>query len=77
METKKVNRCDKDGFCEAQCLEDQKTCLFFAPAKTLFPGQCVHLMFKGNCLSPDALTAKWKELKEKKEMATDGGTGSP
>lgn len=59
----KHNHCNKDGFCGAERLEDQKECRFFSPAQTLFPGQCVYLMFKGNCQSPDALTAKWKAMK--------------
>ena len=61
----KKNLCNKDGFCGAQCLEDQKECRFFVRAQSLFPGQCVFLMFKGNCQNPEALVAKWEELKKR------------
>lgn len=64
-EKTKNNLCDKDGFCGALCEEDQRGCRFFAAAKTLFPGQCVHRQPpQGNCMSPEALVTKWKELRE-------------
>lgn len=65
----KKNLCNKDGFCDAECLEDQKECRFFSPAQTLFPGQCVFLMFKGNCQNPEALVAKWEEIRAQEEIA--------
>lgn len=62
-EKSKHNYCNKDGVCEVQCLEDQKACEFYVCAKTLFPGNCIYLMFRGNCQSPEALLAKWKAMK--------------
>lgn len=63
----KINMCDKDGFCCAERAEDQEACRYFRAAKTLFPGQCVHRQPpQGNCLSPEALTAKWRELRDEK-----------
>lgn len=65
MTENKINRCNENGMCEAQCLEEQEGCGYFKPAQTLFPGMCVHLQKLGDhCLSPEALTAKWKKLKK-------------
>ena len=67
------NRCNKDGFCDAESIEEQKTCAFYTPLKTQFPGDCMYLMFKGNCQNPDALTAKWEEQRaEGQRPKTEG-----
>lgn len=60
--TEKINRCDKDGKCGAQNLDEQKTCSFFTPLKTLYRGHCAVLMNNCHCLHPEALTAKLKSL---------------
>ena len=60
--TEKINHCDKDGKCTAQCLEDQKACEFYSPLKTFYSRNCVTLI-GSNCMHPDALVAKWKALK--------------
>jgi hypothetical protein len=57
----KINRCDKDGKCGAQNTEEQKGCTYCDPMKTLHPGECVTLI-DGNCLHPEALTAKLMDL---------------
>lgn len=63
MAEDKKNYCDKDGQCCASCGEEAAACKYYRPLKTMCPGMCTHLSKLGDhCLSPEAMTAKWKEL---------------
>lgn len=63
MAEDKKNYCDKDGQCTASCGEEMAGCRYYLPLKTMCPGMCTHLSKLGDhCLSPEAMTAKWKEI---------------
>lgn len=63
MAENKKNYCDKDGQCTASCGEEMAGCRYYLPLKTMCLGMCTHLSKLGDhCLSPEAMTAKWKEL---------------
>ena len=64
MAEDKKNYCDKDAQCVATCGEEAAACRYYVPLKTMCPGMCTHLSKLGDhCLSPDAMLAKGKELK--------------
>ncbi|MGD0020800.1 MAG: hypothetical protein ABSC54_00710 [Smithellaceae bacterium] len=71
--SEKINFCTLDGQCGAQNLDDQRACAFYAEAQTLYPGNCVTLIHS-NCVHPEALTAKLKELRNEKEPKPDEKT---
>ena len=61
----RINYCDKEGQCTAQCGAEMGACRYYMPLKTMCPGMCTHLSKLGDhCLSPDALVAKWQEMQE-------------
>ncbi len=68
MSENKINRCDKDGKCTAADHDELISCRFYVEEKVCRPSMCTMLSRLGdNCLHPDALLAKWKELKEGKK----------
>jgi len=47
------NYCTKDGNCSAKCLEETKTCAFYASLR-MNSDVCVYCNRNGVCMSPDA-----------------------